>query len=119
MWPVSQVAQFINAHKDSPAQFKVNNQPFVSTFEGTNFVSQWSQVEQSTGPLFLVPSWTSMGPGAFQSNLGLVDGTCKQLPNIYIYETVSPQTSKLTQENSSPMGCVATQPQPCPQDHRV
>ncbi|KAL0633373.1 hypothetical protein Q9L58_007747 [Maublancomyces gigas] len=74
-WPVSQVADFINAHKNSPAQFKVNNQPFVSTFEGTNFVSQWTQVEQSTGALFLVPSWTSMGPQTFQSNLNAVDGT--------------------------------------------
>ncbi|KAH8146185.1 uncharacterized protein LAJ45_09883 [Morchella importuna] len=73
-WDVSTVAKFINAHKDSSAQFKVGGKPMVSTFEGTNFVSQWSEVESSTGQLFLVPDWASMGPQTFATHLDVVDG---------------------------------------------
>jgi glucan endo-1,3-alpha-glucosidase len=76
---VSKVAKFINAYKDSSAQFKVNEKPMVSTFEGTNFVSQWSDVESSTGQLFLVPDWASMGPQTFATHLDVVDGACEYM----------------------------------------
>ncbi|KAI5803928.1 glycoside hydrolase [Geopyxis carbonaria] len=73
-WPVEQVSEYINAHKDSGAQFKVDSKPFVSTFEGGDWASNWASVKSATGPLFLVPNWGNIGPSGIGAHLSEIDG---------------------------------------------
>ncbi|KAF3014008.1 hypothetical protein E8E14_009644 [Neopestalotiopsis sp. 37M] len=71
---VDQVNTFINTYKDESAQFKVNDLPFVSTFEGPNWSGNWSTVRAATGGIYLVPDWSSLGPTGFGDKLSLIDG---------------------------------------------
>lgn len=76
-WSSQAVIATIRTYANSPAQFKVNGLPFVSTFEGTAKASDWATIRQST-PLFFVPEWTSIAPEDFKSSdEQYADGVCK------------------------------------------
>ncbi|ETS82253.1 hypothetical protein PFICI_07255 [Pestalotiopsis fici W106-1] len=71
---VDQVVGLINDYKDESAQFKVNDVPFVSTFEGPTWSANWADVRTATGGIYLVPDWSSLGPTGFGDKLSLIDG---------------------------------------------
>ena len=71
------MSRLINKYKSKAAQVKVNNLPFVSTFEGPAFTDNWATVRQATGGIYLVPDWASLGPDGFRNQLGKVDGACE------------------------------------------
>ncbi|KAA8903854.1 glycoside hydrolase [Sphaerosporella brunnea] len=73
-WPVDQVSSFINSYKDHSAQYKVDGKPFVSTFEGPSFADSWASVKAATGPIYLVPDWSSLGPSGVAQHLNIIDG---------------------------------------------
>ena len=75
-WDVNEVTRLINKYKTRSSQFKVNDLPFVSTFEGTDFIDKWAEVRGATGGIYLVPDWASLGPGGFANHVSKVDGTC-------------------------------------------
>ena len=78
----SEVARLITKYKDRSSQYKVDNRPFVSTFEGTDFIDSWAGVRQKVdGGIFLVPDWASLGPPRFSQHVGKVDGACRCLYN--------------------------------------
>lgn len=72
-WAADQVVSTINSYKNNGAYYKYNGQPFVSTFEGTNNINDWSGIKQQTG-CFLVPDWSSLGPQGFGSEASVADG---------------------------------------------
>lgn len=72
-WPVDSVIAKINAYKNSPAQFRFQGKPLVSTFEGTGNIDDWRQIVEATGISF-IPCWTSLGPPGLVSALDFVDG---------------------------------------------
>ena len=72
-WPLNRVISTINAYKDSPAQFKYEGKPVVSTFEGVGNIHDWPAIKGATG-CFLIPSWTSLGPEGIKGVLDIVDG---------------------------------------------
>ncbi|KAF8472708.1 glycoside hydrolase [Kalaharituber pfeilii] len=74
-WDVNEVSRIINKYKNHNAQYKVNGLPFVSTFEGTDFIDRWAEVRGATGGIYLVPDWASLGPRDFAPHVGKVDGT--------------------------------------------
>ena len=76
-WTVSQVTDLINEFSALPAQLRVDGLPFVSTFEGPQWADNWIAVREATGGIFLVPSWTSLGPHGVRDKLELIDGACK------------------------------------------
>lgn len=76
-WDINKVVRWINAYKGSTAQYKVNNVPFVSTFEGPTWADQWANVRSQTGGIYLVPDWSSLGPNGIAGQLGKIDGACK------------------------------------------
>jgi glucan endo-1,3-alpha-glucosidase len=78
-WTVDQVVSLVNQFKTYSAQFKVNGLPFVSTFEGPSWSGNWASVRSSTGGIFLVPDWSSLGPAGVGNMVGLIDGACKFL----------------------------------------
>lgn len=78
-WDVNEVSRIINKYKNRSSYYKVDNKPFVSTFEGTDFIDQWANVRSATGGIYLVPDWASLGPGGFSPHVGKVEGTCKDL----------------------------------------
>ncbi|KAI0173106.1 glycoside hydrolase family 71 protein [Hypoxylon sp. FL1284] len=73
-WSVDQVVQRVNQHKDAASQLKVGGKPFVSTFEGPDWASNWASVRSQTGDIFLVPDWSSRGADGVGSLLGQIDG---------------------------------------------
>lgn len=73
------VIDLINTFKDSSAQIKTDERPLVSTFEGAGWADQWESVRTGTGGIFLVPDWSSIGPGGLKDKLSIVDGACKCL----------------------------------------
>ncbi|RDL36853.1 uncharacterized protein BP5553_06205 [Venustampulla echinocandica] len=81
-WPATgdfpnSVVSFVNKYKTSPAYFKFNNLPFVSTFEGTGNVNDWAQggpIRSGTGGVYFVPDWTSLGPGGITGVSDKIDG---------------------------------------------
>ncbi|KAI5798143.1 glycoside hydrolase [Pyronema domesticum] len=73
-WDINKVVRWINAYKGSTAQYKVNNVPFVSTFEGPTWADQWANVRSQTGGIYLVPDWSSLGPNGIAGQLGKIDG---------------------------------------------
>lgn len=88
-WSSQAVINTIRTYANSPAQFKVNGLPLVSTFEGTAKASDWATIRQST-PLFLVPEWTSIAPDDFKSSdEQYADGVCKSWIPISIPSSVA------------------------------
>ena len=76
-WSSQAIVNTIRTYANSPAQFKVNGLPLVSTFAGRGNASDWAPIRQST-PLFLVPEWTDTDPNSFKSSdEQYVDGVCK------------------------------------------
>ena len=64
-WDAGALSNYISKYASSPAQFKMQGKPLVSTFEGTP--DAWPAVKAATG-CYLVPDWTSKkgsGPGLF------------------------------------------------------
>jgi glucan endo-1,3-alpha-glucosidase len=76
-WDINKVVRWINTYKGFSAQYKVNNVPFVSTFEGPTWADQWANVRSQTGGIYLVPDWSSLGPNGIAGQLGKIDGACK------------------------------------------
>jgi glucan endo-1,3-alpha-glucosidase len=76
-WVEVDVDSYINDYKNSSSFFKVNGLPFVSTFEGPNWTGDWASVNSSTGGIFFVPDWSSLGPTGVGSRLAEIDGACK------------------------------------------
>ncbi|KKA17141.1 Glucan endo-1,3-alpha-glucosidase agn1, partial [Rasamsonia emersonii CBS 393.64] len=72
-WPMDSVIAKINTYKNSTAQFRFQNKPLVSTFEGTGNVDDWPKIIEATGISF-IPCWTSLGPSGLVSALKIVDG---------------------------------------------
>ena len=77
-WNVNDVSRIINKYQGRPSYYKVNGKPFVSTFEGPSFASQWNTVTKATGEIYLVPDWASVTPGRFADYFEKVDGACKE-----------------------------------------
>lgn len=76
-WTVDNVASFINDYKNSTSQYSVNGLPFVSTFEGPTWASNWTTVNASTGGIFFVPDWSSQGAVGATTLLPSSNGACK------------------------------------------
>ena len=74
---MNEVTRIINKYKGRGSYYKVGGKPFVSTFEGTNFIDQWETVRKDAGGIYLVPDWASLGPDGFKAHVGKVDGACK------------------------------------------
>lgn len=75
-WAKTDVISLINSYGSRAGYYKVNNAPFVSTFEGTGNAADWPSIRSavSTG-IYFVPDWTSLGPANFAANqLSKVDG---------------------------------------------
>ncbi|KKZ68907.1 hypothetical protein EMCG_00078 [[Emmonsia] crescens] len=72
-WPIDRVIQTINSYKDSPAQFRYQNKPLVSTFEGVNNIYDWESIKAASG-CFFVPSWSSLGPHGHENVMNIIDG---------------------------------------------
>ncbi|SLM37963.1 alpha--glucanase [Lasallia pustulata] len=72
-WVASDVINTIETYAGNPSQYRYNNQPLVSTFEGTNNIGDWPNIKAATG-CFFVPDWTSLGPAGFQNQAGTADG---------------------------------------------
>ncbi|KAF7507615.1 hypothetical protein GJ744_010285 [Endocarpon pusillum] len=72
-WGIDQVINKINQYKSSPAQFRYDSKPLVSTFEGVSNIGDWSGIKSATG-CFFIPDWSSLGPAGFASHLDTADG---------------------------------------------
>ena len=76
------VIRLIGQYNASPAQFRVDDKPFVSTFEGPGW-PHWEEVRSilepstMTGGIFLVPDWSSIGPHGLADKMDLIDGACE------------------------------------------
>lgn len=73
-WGVNQVVDLINEFKDLSVHYAVGGLPFVSTFEGPSWVDNWEAVRRSTGGIYLVPDWSSLGPEGVGRRREVVDG---------------------------------------------
>lgn len=72
-WDAGNVINLINNYKGRGSYWKQgNNQPLVSTFEGTGNSDNWAGIKSSTGAFFM-PDWSSMDP-AVAANINGVDG---------------------------------------------
>lgn len=76
-WETQAVVDLVNEFKSSGAQVNKDEKPLVSTFEGTKWSDNWQSVRDSTGGIFLMPSWSSLGPEGLKDKLNVVDGACK------------------------------------------
>lgn len=72
-WQASDVVNKINAYSSQSAQFHYQGKPFVSTFEGTANIGDWSSIK-SQANCYFVPSWSSLGPAGFGSQASVADG---------------------------------------------
>ena len=79
-WPATgdgSVAAYLTQYKSSPAYFQYGGGPFVSTFEGTENVGDWTQggsIRSAVGSVYFVPSWTSLGPSGITADLDSIEG---------------------------------------------
>ncbi|KAI0121390.1 glycoside hydrolase family 71 protein [Xylariales sp. AK1849] len=62
-WSVDEVVSYINTYKGASSQFK-----------GPGWVDNWASVSSSTGGIFLVPDWSSLGPSGVASHLSSING---------------------------------------------
>ncbi|KAK1972908.1 hypothetical protein LY78DRAFT_675805 [Colletotrichum sublineola] len=73
-WPKADVISLINIYASSPAYFRYNGKPFVSTFEGPNSAEDWLDIKPATG-CFFIPDWSSLGAKpAVEKAGGVADG---------------------------------------------
>lgn len=88
---ISGVANMLKRYKDQPAQFRVDDKPFVSTFIGDGF--DWSSVATEVGEeLYAVPFWQPSADNA--NNAGLAglfswDAWPGQLDNVPVNASMS------------------------------
>lgn len=74
-WPVQQVTDLVCEFRAAAAQCRVGGRPLVSTFEGPGWAGNWEAVRRAVpGGLYLVPDWSSLGPGGVGGRLDVVDG---------------------------------------------
>ncbi|KAM5374796.1 hypothetical protein ACJZ2D_006290 [Fusarium nematophilum] len=73
-WESSAVSGLVSEFKGSSAQVTRDGRPLVSTFEGVKWADNWTGVREATGGIFLVPCWSSIGPGGMKDKLDVVDG---------------------------------------------
>ncbi|KAI9048837.1 hypothetical protein LZ554_007668 [Drepanopeziza brunnea f. sp. 'monogermtubi'] len=79
-WPATgdrSVVSYLNQYKNSPAYFRYNGVPLVSTFEGRDNTDDWAQggiIRSAVGGIWFVPDWTSFGPTGFAQHLNKVEG---------------------------------------------
>ena len=66
VWPKQEVIKYTNTYKDQPSQYRYDQKPLVSTFEGRDNVGDWVDIKAATG-CFFMPSWTSL-QGKFPIN---------------------------------------------------
>lgn len=97
---VDQVTGLVNDYKGESAQFKINDLPFVSTFEGPDWSSNWADVRTATGGIYLVPDWSSLGPTGFGDKLSLIDGACKCIQPFHDSEATHGRIHLLTLPSS-------------------
>ena len=76
-WSVDQIVARVTQFADSPAQFKIDGRPVVSTFEGPDWADNWASVRDQTGGVHLIPDWSSLGPQGVGQRLDIIDGACK------------------------------------------
>ena len=85
-WSSHTVVDTIRTYANSPAQFKVNGFPLVSTFEGRDNARDWATIREST-PLFFLPEWTSTSPDDFKSSdEQYTDGVCKCWARVIVFD---------------------------------
>ena len=72
-WQASDVVSKINSYSGQAAQFQYQGKTFVSTFEGTDNINDWSSIKSQTN-CYLVPDWTSLGPAGFGTQASVADG---------------------------------------------
>lgn len=66
-WTPAELSGNIAKYANSPAQFKVQGRPLVSTFEGSDYAKDWSSMK-SNGSISFAPDWTdkkTSDPGIF------------------------------------------------------
>ncbi|KAI2636830.1 glycoside hydrolase family 71 protein [Xylaria nigripes] len=73
-WSQDQIISYINTYKGYSSQFKVNNLPVVSTFEGPAQANIWPSVRAATGGIYFIPDWSSLGAPGVGGRLSLIDG---------------------------------------------
>lgn len=71
-FPEDDVINYINQFAGSSAQYKYNGKPFASTFEGPDYVGDWTNIKSATNAFF-VPDYTSKDP-AVAAQYSQVDG---------------------------------------------
>ncbi|KAH8904986.1 putative alpha-1,3-glucanase [Coniochaeta sp. PMI_546] len=71
-WPKDLVASTIQHYATRPAYFHRGSQPFVSTFEGPENMTDWIGIKHDTG-CFFMPDWSSIGARPAAS-AGIADG---------------------------------------------
>ncbi|PYI03590.1 glycoside hydrolase [Aspergillus sclerotiicarbonarius CBS 121057] len=74
-WPQADIIDYLKEYGSNPAHYKYNGKPFVSTFEGPDYASDWKTIKSETN-CFFVPDWSSLGAeGAYKAGGGgIVDG---------------------------------------------
>ncbi|KAM7194925.1 glycosyl hydrolase [Rhypophila sp. PSN 637] len=73
-WPQASVVDLLNKFASSPAYFKQDDKPFVSTFEGPGNADDWPGIKSQTN-CFFVPDWSSLPAQEAVSRAGgVVDG---------------------------------------------
>ncbi|CZS94451.1 related to mutanase [Rhynchosporium agropyri] len=79
-WPSTgsnSVVSYLNQYKNSPAYFRYQGLPFVSTFEGVDDINAWAPngpIRSAVGGLYFVPDWSSLGPSNFATHNDNVQG---------------------------------------------
>lgn len=73
-WDKGDVTKMIQKYASSPAHFRHEGKPMVSTFEGPDQAEDWIDIKAATG-CFFVPSWSSLGAKrAMEQAGGVADG---------------------------------------------
>ncbi|KAF2967421.1 hypothetical protein GQX73_g6147 [Xylaria multiplex] len=73
-WSADEISSYINTYKGFSSQFRVNDLPVVSTFEGPSQADIWPGVRSATGGIFFIPDWASLGAPGVGNKLSLIDG---------------------------------------------
>ena len=79
-WPATgsnSVVSYLNQYIGKASYFRYKGNPFVSTFEGTSNIGDWSQggtIRSAVGKIYFVPDWTSLGPSGISSSLNNIEG---------------------------------------------
>lgn len=72
-WPKDSVINYLSTYTGSPAYYKYNGKPLVSTFEGPENAADWVDIKNAVD-CFFIPDWSSLG-AKVALDKGQVDGT--------------------------------------------